>query len=145
MKKILLPVFIMCLGVSSKAQNKSKDDSSYLVTLTQQVDDAVVKQDTHFLKKIYADDFVFSHGSGRVEGRDGWIRSVAKGGFTIRTHDSVTVELHGEIAIVKGILHVKKQGKEKLDSYHLRYLKVYVLRKGNWQMISHSTVSEYHD
>lgn len=145
MKKIYLLLTVLCLCISGIAQKKPTAVSAHLKKLTQQVDDAVVRQDTNFLKKTYADDFVFSHGSGRVEGREGWIRSVAKGGFTMRQHDSITVELHRDIAIVKGNLHVKKQGKEKLDSYHLKYIKVYALRKGNWQMISHSTTSEYHD
>ena len=133
------------ISLSASAQKKNLSDSSYLIYLTQQMDDAVVQQDVDFLKKHYADDFVFSHGSGKVEGRAGWLTSVAKGGFVKREHDSVTVELHPEIAVVKGTLHVQKQGKEKLDSYHLKYVKLYAYRKGKWTMISHSTVSEYHD
>jgi hypothetical protein len=145
MKNFFLPIIFYSFCLSATAQKKQVEDSSYLIQLTQQIDDAVVRQDSIFLKKVYANDFVFSHGSGRVEGRDGWLRSVAKGGFTMRNHDSVTVELHNDIAIVKGVMHIKKQGKDKLDSYHLKYVKVYARRKGTWLLISHNTVSEYHD
>ncbi len=144
MKKLVF-IVVVFVGFQAVAQKYKHADSSFLIHLTQQVDDAVVKQDTAFLKHAYADDFVFSHGSGRVEGREGWLRSVKKGGFTYRQHDSVTVELHKKIAVVKGLLHIKKQNKDRLDSYHLKYVKVYARRKGSWQMISHSTVKEWHD
>ena len=143
-KLVLLSVIYLSASNSVIAQNKLSD-SLQLIKLTQAVDDAVVTQDTLFLKNAYAVDFVFSHGSGRVEGRDGWLRSVAKGGFTYRQHDSITVELHKNIAIVKGLLHIKKQNKTKLDSYHLKYVKVYARGRGLWKMISHSTVKEWHD
>src|SRR5688572_7711564 len=99
MKKISLLVLILTTALTF-LDAQSSADSSYLITLNQRIDDQVVKQDTTGLKTIYAEDFVFSHGSGKVEGKTGWMRSVGKGNFLARQHDSVTVELHPSLAIL---------------------------------------------
>lgn len=145
MKKIiLLFTFFLALHTFLCAQ-AGKADSSYLVELNQQIDNYVVKQNVDLLGKLYADDFIFSHGSGRVEGREGWLKSVAKGNFLLRQHDSVTVEMHPELAIVRGKLTVHKNNKDKTDRYHLKYFRLYALRNKQWQLVSHITTSEWHE
>lgn len=120
-------------------------DSSLLIMLNQRIDQAVVDRDTVWLKGVYGDDFVFSHGSGRVDSRESWLRSVAKGGFLLRQHDSVTVEGHGEVALLKGRLTVIKKNKEKTDHYFLKYIRLYAWRNERWQLLSHSTIFEQHE
>lgn len=123
----------------------AQQDSIFIVDLNQQTDDYVVQKNIASLEKIYADDFVFSHGSGKVEGKAGWLKSAGKGLFISRKHDSVKVELHREVAIAKGKLTVVKNNKEKTDRYHLYYIRVYAKRNGAWQMISHNTTAEFHE
>jgi hypothetical protein len=142
MKKSYILLLLIINGFLVQAQSA---DSSLLITLNQQIDNYVVEQNITALDKLYADDFVFSHGSGRVEGKKGWFVSVSKGSFIARTHDSVKVELHPELAVVKGKLSVHKKGKEKTDRYHLTYIRVYAYRSKQWQLVSHSTTSEYHE
>ncbi len=127
------------------AQVNNPPDSNYIIKLNQQIDDLVVQKNINALEELYADDFVFSHGSGRIEGKQGWFKSVAKGRFLVRKHDSVTVELHPGIAIVKGKLSVQKKNKDKTDRYHLNYIRVYTLKNQRWQLISHVTFYEYHE
>ena len=129
----------------SYAQEKDKADSSYLISLNQQIDNAVVKHDTISLKKWYAADFVFSHGSGRVDGKQSWLKSVAKGNFISRQHDSVTGELHPTLAVVKGKLAIQKKNADKIDRYHLKYIRVYAYRNKEWQLTWHNTTYEYHE
>ncbi|OSZ81173.1 hypothetical protein CAP36_08040 [Chitinophagaceae bacterium IBVUCB2] len=136
---LLSPFFVL------QAQVPVQTDSISIVVLNQQIDDYVVKQQVEPLSKLYADDFVFSHGSGKVEGREGWLKSVAKGNFLLRQHDSVTVEMHPELAIVKGKLSVHKKNKDKTDRYHLKYFRLYAFRNKQWQLISHITTSEWHE
>lgn len=127
------------------AQHITPPDSSLIISLNQQIDDDVVQQNIVDLEKLYAADFVFSHGSGKIEGKQSWFKSVAKGSFIQRKHDSVTVELHNQLAIVRGKLSVQKKGVDKPSRYHLKYVRVYAYRNKQWQMISHITVSEYHE
>lgn len=143
MNKYFIVVALMLL--QNIGQSQTASDSSYITQLNQQIDNAVVQQNINDLNKWYAEDFVFSHGSGKVEGKNGWFKSVSKGSFVNRVHDSVTVELHPAVAIVKGKLSVHKKNKEKLERYYLYYIRVYALRNDQWQLISHNTTSEFHE
>ena len=142
MKQVcFLFLLVLCVSVSY-AQT---EDSSYLVTLNQQIDTYVVQKDTNTLLSLYADDFVFSHGSGKIEGRKSWLGTVARSNYPLRQHDSVTVELHPGLGIVKGKMVIQKINKDKTDSYQLKYIRVFAWRKNRWQLISHSTVYEKHE
>ena len=146
MKKTKITLLLFFLPfVVLQAQVSDQKDSSLIVGLNQQIDNYVVKQNVDVLRKLYADDFVFSHGSGKVEGRESWLKSVAKGNFLLRQHDSVTVEMHPELAIVRGKLSVHKNNADKTDRYHLKYFRLYAYRNKQWQLISHMTTSEYHE
>src|SRR5687767_13486755 len=106
-------------------------DSLALIEFNQQIDLNVVNRNVADLEGMYADDFVFSHGSGKVEGKQSWLKSVAKSNFQERRHDSVTVELHGNLAILKGKLSVLKKTTAKTDRYRLKYIRVFV-KKEKW-------------
>jgi ketosteroid isomerase-like protein len=143
MKKVSTLLMLMLLLFSVQAFSFS--DSSFLIVLNQKIDNYVVSKDTTALSKLYADDFVFSHGSGKIEGKQSWFKSVAKGSFVSRKHDSVMVEMHPNLAILRGKLSVQKKAKDKTDRYHLQYIRVYAYRYEKWQMISHITTAEYHE
>lgn len=118
-----------------------------LALFNQSIDDAVVKKDTLNLKKWYAEDFIFTHGTGLVEGKASWLRAVANPNsrFISRQHDSVTVELHHKnIGIVYGKLTVTRHDRENQVRYALWYVRVYHKMKKQWQMVSHRTVQESH-
>lgn len=142
MQKVTL---LLILSLTTQFASAQSADSNFILLRNQQIDTYVVAHNTTALDSLYAEDFVFSHGSGRVEGKQGWFTSVAKGSFLSRLHDSVTVEFHPQLAIVKGKLSVQKKGKEKVDLYYLYYVRVYAFRKNSWQMISHITTREYHE
>jgi hypothetical protein len=142
MKKIILSLLLLAGAHCLFAQ---KPDSALLVQLNQEIDQAVVNKDTVLLRRRYADDFVFSHGSGRVEGRSSWFGSLMRNNYPQRSHDSVTVELHPGIAIVKGKMTIQRAGKDKIDKYYLKYIRVYAKREQQWVLISHSTTWEMHE
>jgi hypothetical protein len=146
MKKAIFVSLLVVISFSfSHAQNRSATDSSFLLKLNQQIDDHVVSRNLAALDTLYASDFVFSHGSGRVEGKAGWLTTVGRANYPLRQHDSVKVELHPAVAIVKGKMSIQKVNKDKTDKYHLRYIRVFALRNNRWQMISHNTTHEWHE
>jgi ketosteroid isomerase-like protein len=111
------------------------------------IDRAVVKKDMKFLNEHYGNDFVFTHGTGVIDSKESWLEDIRKSkGFASREHDSTVVELHKDIAIVSGKLTVGRltPAKDGTSKYSLRYVRVFALRKNNWQMISHRTTSEWH-
>jgi hypothetical protein len=146
MKKviILFLVSVFLIG-ATKAQQSVKTDSSYLVLLNQRIDDYVVQKNLAALDTLYATDFVFSHGSGTIEGKSGWLSTVGRATYTLRQHDSVTAEVHPDMAVVKGKMSIQKVNKDKTDRYYLKYIRVYAPRKNRWQMVSHNTTFEQHE
>jgi hypothetical protein len=104
-------------------------------------------ENVQFLELHYGEDFIFTPGTGVIDSKKSWIETVKKNkGYASREHDSTTVELHKDVAILTGKLTVGRldPAKDGTTKYSLRYVRVFALRKKNWQMISHRTISEWH-
>lgn len=115
--------------------------------LNRKIDQAVCDKDIGFVTKHYGDDFVFTHSTGLIDSKESWIKNIEKMApdrFLSRAHDSTTVEMHGDVAIIFGKLTVTRQGKEATRKYALHYVRVFALRKKVWQMISHKSTDEVH-
>lgn len=137
-------ILILLFSAGSRLFAQTSNDSSYLLQLNQQIDQYVVERNIAALDSLYAPDFVFSHGSGRIEGKAGWMKTVGRADYPLRQHDSVRVELHGKLALLRGKMNIEKKGKEKTDKYFLRYIRLYARRDHHWQLVSHQTFYEQH-
>jgi len=115
------------------------DELADLRAMDQRIEDAVVRADLKFLESAYAKDFRFTHGTGNIQSKDEWLKSVAKRGFLSRKVSLVELELHGDVAVTFGRLDVIKSG-EGGEKYSLRYVRVYERRNGRWEMLMHRTV-----
>lgn len=142
--KYLLIVLLVCASITAHAQLPPSPDSSKLIVLNQQIDELVVAQNVNELETLYANDYVFSHGSGRIEGKTPWLKTVARKTYPVRKHDSVSVQQHGEVAVVKGKMYIERMDKEKLVKYELWYIRVFAVRRNQWSLISHNTIREIH-
>jgi ketosteroid isomerase-like protein len=127
---------------------QAKDGEAKVVDdINRMIDRAVVNKDIGTLQKHYGDDFVFTHGTGQISSKESWINDIKNMGearFASREHDSTTVEMHGDIAIIYGKLSVARESKKEIRKYNLRYVRVFALRNNVWQMISHRTTEELH-
>lgn len=147
LRKLLFTIFICQVSVGGWAQTSDPTIAKSVDDLNRKIDKAVVAKDFQILEQHYGDDFVFTHGTGFVDSKKTWIENVKKSkGYVSREHDSTNVELHRDIAIVNGKLTVGRlePAKDGTSKYSLRYVRVFALRKKNWQMISHRTTSEWH-
>ncbi len=115
---------------------------SELLNFEKSIEKAVVATDIPFLEKAYADDFRFKHGTGLVDSKSSWLKSVgaAKGKFISRETDSVEVEIHGPIGITNGRLTVRRKGEKAEQHYMVKYVRVYVKKDDQWQLIMHRSV-----
>lgn len=147
MKK-LVEHLVLIIGMAGyiSGYTQTTETQKIIDAVNRSIDDAVVKKDTDKLKQLYADDFVFTHGTGYVEGKSSWIKDVENPSrkFTSRVHDSTLVELHDNVAIVTGSLAITRSDAGKLVRYGIRYVRVFALRNKQWQFISHRTVKEWH-
>ncbi|MEO6328395.1 MAG: nuclear transport factor 2 family protein [Ginsengibacter sp.] len=146
--KVIL-AFIFCIA-SFKGQCRQNIYDSNAVkheidSINRLVDNAVVNKELNIMTRHFAEDFYFRHSTGLVDSKKSWIDNVMKPAtsFVSRTHDSVTMELHKDIAIVKGTLSVHKMTDGTKTGYALTYFRVYVLRKNVWQLLSHNSINEW--
>jgi ketosteroid isomerase-like protein len=122
------------------------DIHDQIKTLNGHIDLAIIQKDITFLQKHYADDFVFTHGTGTIDDKESWLKAVQNREqvFISRQHDSTTVELHANIALVFGLLNVTRKDSGTVIRYGLRFIRVYRKDGEVWRMISHRTTDEWH-
>ena len=144
-------LFVLTLfSVHTAVAQQAAPDSAIIKLIddtNRKIDRAVVAKDMKFLSKHYGEDFVFTHGTGLIDSKNSWLESIRKSkGYASREHDSTVVELHKDIAIISGKLTVGRltPTSDGTSKYSLRYVRVFALRKKNWEMISHRTTSEWH-
>lgn len=141
MRYALTITLLLIATLCSFAQQIEKE----LDDLNRKIDQAVVDKNIDFMKKHYADDFVFTHSTGLIDSKESWVKNIEKMGtdkFLSRAHDSTKVEMHGDVAIIFGKLSVERQGKDKISKYALHYVRVFALRNKVWQMICHKSTDE---
>ena len=87
---------------------------------------AVVDLDIALLDSTYAEDFVFTHSDGRVDTKESWLINLRSNDqiYVSRSIDSIEVELHGDIAITTGRIHIKT----KLDDPRRRQFTIWYVR-----------------
>ncbi len=127
------------VGVTT-AQNS---DEAVLRSLEWAQANAVVEMDFDVLEEIYADDFIFTHGTGEVHDKTRWFDALSSGrDYLSREHEMIEIELHGDLGIVYGVLlvHAKINGIE--GQFRARYVRVYEQRGDRWLLVSHRTVDQ---
>lgn len=148
MKSIILLLFVV-VSESLLAQPTEKEKSiiKLIDDTNQKIDNAVVGKDVAALQKFYGDDYVFDHASGQVDTKTSWIKTIQNPAmrYLSREHDSTQVELHGDVAIVRGRLSITREDKAGVSKYGVWYVRVYALRKKTWQLISHRSTQEWHE
>lgn len=114
-------------------------------SVNKRIEDAVVSKDFASLEVLYADDFVFTHGTGLVQTKSDWLDSLRSNEtrFLSRQLDDTSIELHAEVALVTGKLLVCRQSAKGEVRYGLQYRREYSMRSGLWQLISHRTTAQW--
>ena len=143
--KIFLLLFGLIIGYTTGASAQTRNDSAYLDDLNRFIDHAVVKKDKAALDTLYANDFMFTHGTGHIDHKESWINGVtaANAHYLSREHDSTIVEVHPATAMIYGKLTIVRMDGDKKLKYAIKYVRVFLLNRGNWQMISHRTVQQW--
>jgi hypothetical protein len=101
------------------------------------VDELASKGEFAALAALLADDFVYSHSTGLVQDKQEWLESLKPlVGKRDRVASGVTVEMHGDVAMVKGDLDVVWVA---APTKYNRYVRIYRLVGGDWRAISQVT------
>jgi hypothetical protein len=128
-------------------------EADEIIAFQTAIEGALVKGDSAFLKKAIADDFTMVHGdiwirggpASHIDGKDDLLQYAATRHYTVREDDHVRIEMHGNVAIAYGRCVGYVPGKAatnpSLGWFSAWYQRVYEKNGGQWQFVSHRTVS----
>ena len=146
-----LVVALLAAAAGASAQEPSgaaAGRGAEVLELERRIEAAVLRADTGFLDGVLASDFTYTHGDGWTTGgavrgvdhRAEWLASLT-GRYSKREVDSQQVELHGDVAITMGRVRARSGGPpDQQRAFSFWYVRVYALRDGGWQYLSHRTV-----
>lgn len=97
--------------------------------------DAIVAKDAGKLREMYADSFVHTHGSGKVDGKDARIVSALAGDPVIETAPVEDLKIRipgGWTGVATGLSPIRSLADGK--TYAFRWTAVYVRTEKSWQI-----------
>lgn len=124
---------------------RPRSDSAEIAALEHRVEEATMRGDVAFLDSVYAPSFRFKHSTGNLEQRADRLAALRASRTKVfaRDLDSLDVEVHDDIALSTGRIHVRQDSRDpKWREYTIRYARVYVRRAGRWQLLTHHSTGE---
>jgi len=100
---------------------------------------AVLKSDTAFIERVYADDYVVIGANGSVRNKAQVIADLKSGALKLASYkdDELKVRVYGDTAILTGRSTGKQKDKGQEISGQFLFTRVYVKRNGQWQLVTH--------
>ncbi|HEV2125127.1 MAG TPA: nuclear transport factor 2 family protein [Chloroflexota bacterium] len=133
-----------CADTRSGAATSDRDS---IAALEHRVEEATRLGDVAFLDSIYAPTFRFKHGTGELEERAQRLAALRQSTTEVlaRDLDSLDVEVHDDVALTTGRIHVRQQDEDpQWREYTVRYARIYVRRNGRWRLLTHHTTGLTH-
>lgn len=141
-----LLVALLAVPVSGAAQGSAPaNDSALIAAMERRIESATMRRDVAYLDSVYAPSFRFKHSTGVLEERAPRLAALRAGTAAVfaRDLDSLDVEVHGDVALTTGRVHVRQESSDpKWTEYTIRYARVYVRRNGRWQLLTHHSTGE---
>jgi len=99
---------------------------------------AMVEADFATLETLLAADMSYSHSTGWTQTKSEFISSLRSHELEYKEikPDVLEVRVYGTTAVVAGRARVRAKVKGQESSVEIRFLDVYVKRKGQWQMVA---------
>ena len=134
MKNTVILALLLIIGQAVFAQNTKAD----IETLERKRFAAQVSHDYDFLEKVFADDLVYTHSSGKQDNKMTYIASIKEGKSVYNKIDveEMTVRDYGKTAVVNGKVKIEMTPIDgKPNIVPLRYVVVYMKNgKKGWQL-----------
>ena len=139
MKPIVLPLLRFVVMLAALSWTAGQVFASPAEDIDQIEDaryDAMIRGDLAALAAILADEFLYHQPSGKTASKSIYIEQLASGAIKIHKAERYDVKIHvyGDLATVMGSTRLDiALGQDRRD-VDLRYLNVWVLRDGRWQL-----------
>jgi uncharacterized protein (TIGR02246 family) len=100
---------------------------------------AVLKSDTAFIERVYADDYVVIGANGSVRNKAQVIADFKSGALKLESYkdDELKVRVYGDTAILTGRSTGTTKDKGQEISGQFLFTRVYVNRNGQWRLATH--------
>ncbi|MDB5441816.1 MAG: hypothetical protein JWP73_192 [Phenylobacterium sp.] len=100
-------------------------------------DDAQVKSDKPALQRLLADDYFLANSSGQLEGKAAFIADQTAPGYRLEPFkvEGPINKVMGDVALLGGVATLTGTDSGKPYSVRLRFVDVWVKRKGHWQVL----------
>jgi ketosteroid isomerase-like protein len=100
--------------------------------------DAMIRADGPALAKVLADEFQYHQPSGGVATKASYVATFQSGEVKIKRAEryDVKIRIYGDVATAMGSTVVDLETKGEARVVDLRYLNVWVLRDGRWQLLA---------
>ena len=134
---VLLAVLFL-IGCDSKKETTVSNEQSKLLRLNAMYDSALVHKDTGFLKRIYADDFIYTAPDGKVLNKEQQIISVAVSEINIDTGSSedVKIKFYNNTAVMTGAFKASGTYRANPVTRHERYTTVWIRKDSSWVIVA---------
>lgn len=139
MLKILPLSVFAAIILSCNAKDKSnKGAEAQLLRLNYLYDSALLIHDTGFLKRLYADDFIYTNPEGKVLNKEEQLISIAVSEmkWDAGKSDDVRVKIYNDIAVMTGAFRASGTYRGNPVSIHERYTAVWKQKDTTWQVIA---------
>ena len=145
MKKLLFLLLLTSISqltfAQSKAEKRQAAAKAEVEASERQRFKAQVSKDYDFLGKVFADDLIYTHSSGKIDSKEAYINSIKEGKSVYSAIDVEELRIRTyndeKAAVVNGTIMITQppvDGKPTLT--HIRYAVVYVKNKGKgWQLV----------
>ena len=116
--------------------NHPLDDSTQLLLMEDEWNEANRKKDASWFERNLADDFTFvNYQTGALQNKEAWLANVTK--RTLSFDSIETSELktraNGDLGLVTGVVHLKgRESQGQPVDQSLRFIVTYVKRDGRW-------------
>ena len=104
---------------------------------------AAVAGNEAVLKQLLADDLTYTHSTGDVDSKAVFIDNLKTGARKYHkvNHESMDVRLYGNTAVLSATAQVDTSQKGgPVGAAHLRFIHVWVLQGGRWQLVAHQSL-----
>ena len=120
----------------AQAVNAAAEDSVRTVELSR--GQALLRADTVALSRMLAQEFVEISRLGQLRTRADNIRDIASGDLKLTSvrYDSLTVQIYGDVAVLRGIADNTGLARGFPFAGKIRYTRVFVRRDGRWQAVT---------
>jgi ketosteroid isomerase-like protein len=135
----LLPVLFVTVGMAMAADKSAeavKTAEKAWATATAADDEATLRQ-------VLSDDLTYTHSTGETDTKQVFMANLKSGvrKYHKVNHESMSVRVYGNTAVLMATAQIETSQKGGTPApAHLRFLHVWLLKEGRWQLVAHQSL-----